>query len=57
MFQAPQAWPLDVREARQALLRPSLSAGWALTEHAAMTRSDVWEKPGKCGRNALSILP
>lgn len=33
-----QAWPLEVRAARQALLRPSLSAGWSLTEHAALTR-------------------
>ena len=35
---ASQAWPLEVRAARQALLRPSLSAGWSLTEHAALTR-------------------
>ena len=27
-----------MRAARQALLRPSLSAGWSLTEHAALTR-------------------
>lgn len=43
---ADEAWPLDVRESRQALLRPSLSAGWALTEHAAMTRSNYFSGEG-----------
>ena len=52
---ASQAWPLEVRAARQALLRPSLSAGWSLTEHAALTRR-VWVGLGAFATRGLRVF-
>ncbi|CAK9113438.1 unnamed protein product [Durusdinium trenchii] len=48
-----EAWPQEVREARQSLLRPSLAAGWSLTEHAALTRTSYFSGEGSTACHSL----